>query len=100
MESVKGTRCTRDKRAGQLLNALRRSRGLSPEGLGAALHLAGLGFVSGRQIRRIERDGVIPTARVQFALARFFERRPDQIWMVRGLPPGALAELAREGQAA
>lgn len=47
---------------------------MSPEQLG---HVVG---VSGHTIRRIERDGVIPTPRVQFLLTRYFDMRPTQLW--------------------
>jgi len=73
----------RDQHAGALLEQLRRDRGLSPEGLSHALHAAGLGYVSGKTIRRVE-AGAIPTVRVQFALAQFFDGRvPSQVWVPR-----------------
>lgn len=73
----------RDKRAAALLKQLRIDHGLSPEGLSFALLQARLGHVSGRNIRRIEGVGAIPTPRVQFALARFFDRSPSEIWVLR-----------------
>lgn len=36
--------------------------------------------VSERTLRRVEDDGVVPTARVQFAIARAFGLLPSQIW--------------------
>lgn len=51
---------------------------MSPEQLG---HVAG---VSGHTIRRVERDGVIPTPRVQFLLATHFALRPTQVWQLDG----------------
>lgn len=71
---------SKDKPAGQLLAQWRRDRGLSPEALSWELRVAKLDTVTGRQIRRIERDGVIPNVRTQFALARFFDTSPTQIW--------------------
>ena len=71
-----------DIAAGDMLRQLRTDRGLSPEALSHALHMAGLGFVSGKTIRRIE-GGRIPTVRVQFALAQFFDRVPSQVWVQR-----------------
>lgn len=53
---------------------MRIDRGMSPEQLGYA---AG---VSGHTIRRIERDGVVPTPRVQFLLARALDMRPTEVW--------------------
>jgi len=56
------------------LRSLRIDRGLSPETLGYAVG------ISGHTVRRIEREGVVPTPRIQFALAQFFELRPTEIW--------------------
>lgn len=36
--------------------------------------------VSERTLRRVEEEGVIPTARVQFAIAAAFDRLPSQVW--------------------
>jgi transcriptional regulator with XRE-family HTH domain len=71
---------TRNKRAGRLLKSWRVDRGLSPEQLAWAIAEAKLGFVSGRQIRRIEQEGIVPTPRVMFALARFYDATPTQVW--------------------
>jgi hypothetical protein len=38
------------------------------------------GFISGRQIRRIETEGVIPTPRVMFMLASHFGTTPTAVW--------------------
>jgi DNA-binding XRE family transcriptional regulator len=73
----------RDRAAAALLQQLRTDSGLSPETLSQGIHAAKLGYVSGRQIRRIEREGIIPTARVQFAIAQFFERVPSEVWVPR-----------------
>lgn len=67
------------KIAGRLLGDLRRDKGLSPEALSYAILAAGLGSVSGKTIRRTEK-GMVPTARVQYAVATFFERGVSQIW--------------------
>jgi len=71
---------SRDKAAGRLLREWRLNRGLSPEALSWELRRAKLESVSGRQIRRIEDVGVIPTPRVMFALASYFDARPTDIW--------------------
>jgi transcriptional regulator with XRE-family HTH domain len=70
----------RDRSAGRLLREWRLDRGLSPEALSWELRRAKLESVSGRQIRRIEEIGVIPTPRVMFALASFFGARPTEVW--------------------
>lgn len=79
MASQGSTVLLRNEFAGQILRELRIDRGLSPEALSWQISKAGLGFVSGRQIRRIER-GVIPLPRTMFALARFFDRTPTSMW--------------------
>lgn len=66
------------------VRACRIDRGLSPEALSKAISEASLGHVSGRQIRRIEGDGIVPTPRVQFLLATFFGTTPTQIWPIAG----------------
>lgn len=70
----------RDKAAGRLLREWRLDRGLSPEALSWELRRAKLETVSGKQIRRIEQDGVIPTPRVMFALASYFGAKPTEVW--------------------
>lgn len=60
---------------GAQVRLLRADRGLSPEQLGWATG------VSGPTVRRIER-GAIPTARVQYAIASYFDMRPSQLWPV------------------
>lgn len=70
----------RDRSAGRLLREWRLNRGLSPEALSWELRRAKLESVSGRQIRRIEEQGVIPTPRVMFALASYFDARPTDLW--------------------
>lgn len=52
---------------------MRINRGLTPETLGAEVG------VSGRTIRRIE-DGHMPTVRVMFALASYFEMEVVDLW--------------------
>jgi DNA-binding XRE family transcriptional regulator len=74
---------THNKGAGRLICELRIERGLSPEDLSHEILKAGHGSVSGRTVRRIERRGVVPSVRVQFALARFFERPVTSIWPLR-----------------
>lgn len=76
----KQTHRARNKDAGRLLASWRIDKGLSPEALSWEMSRAGLGHISGRQIRRIENDGVIPTPRTMFGLATFFETTPTAIW--------------------
>lgn len=76
-------RGTRNLQAAELIRRLRIDEGLTPEALAFAIARDGAGTVSGRTIRRIEREGAIPTVRIQFALARHFDMVPSQIW---GLP--------------
>jgi transcriptional regulator with XRE-family HTH domain len=64
---------THNKGAGRLICELRIERGLSPEDLSHEILKAGHGSVSGRTVRRIERRGVVPSVRVQVALARHFD---------------------------
>ena len=78
MASVRPTR--RDRDAGRLLREWRLDRGLSPEALSWELRRAKLETVSGRQIRRIEEQGIVPTPRVMFALASYFDARPSEVW--------------------
>lgn len=70
----------RDRHAGRLIREWRLDRGLSPEALSWELRRAKLESVSGKQIRRIERDGIIPTPRVMYALATYFDARPTEVW--------------------
>lgn len=65
---------TRDRLAALQVKSRRIDAGLSPEQLG---YIVG---VSGHTIRRIEREGIVPTARVQFLLAKYFDSRPTDIW--------------------
>ena len=71
---------TRNRHAGRLLKSWRLDRGLSPEQLAWEIAAAKRGFVSGRQIRRIEAEGIVPTPRVMFMLAQHFGTSPSQIW--------------------
>jgi DNA-binding XRE family transcriptional regulator len=76
----------RNQRAGRLIRELRTDLGLSPEALSHAVYAAGHGSVSARTIRRIERDGLVPRVRVQFALAQFFGRQVTAIWPIPARP--------------
>lgn len=82
---IKGGR--KDKPAAALLADLRRDQGLTPEALSRAIlehpALGARWFVHPNTIRLIERNGTIPTVRVQFALATFFNRLPSDIWRQR-----------------
>lgn len=68
------------------LRALRADRGLSPEQLSFAIQTAGLGYVSGHTIRRAEEGKRNPTARVQYAIAAYFDLRPTELWPVEAQP--------------
>lgn len=61
------------QQVGVTLREMRINRGLTPEALGAVAQ------VSGRTIRRIE-DGHLPTVRVMFALASYFEMEVGDLW--------------------
>lgn len=63
------------KRPNRLLMELRINEGLSPNDLA---YRAG---VSGNTIRLAE-AGYVPSPRVQFAIARVFERQPLDIWPI------------------
>lgn len=67
-------RMSRDHFAASQVRSFRIDHGLSPEQLG------GLIGVSGHTIRRIEEKGMVPTPRVQFAIANFFRLRPTEMW--------------------
>jgi DNA-binding XRE family transcriptional regulator len=69
-------RMSRDRFAASHLRSLRLDRGMSPEQLGWSTG------VSGHTIRRIERLGAVPTPRVQYALAKFFDLRPTELWQI------------------
>lgn len=76
-----------DTYAAQTLVDLRRSHGLSPEALAAAISRDSLargfgnrGAVDAHTIRRIERHGHVPGIRIAFVLANYFDKRPDEIW--------------------
>lgn len=73
----------RDKHAARLIRQLRIDAGKSPEELSWAIYSDQGVRVSGRAIRYIERDGIIPLPRTQFALASYFGRVPSQVWAVR-----------------
>lgn len=69
-----------DMDAAALLTALREAEDKSPEQLARAIHLAGFGFVAGRTIRNIEKEGTVPTLRVRGSIARYFQRTSRDIW--------------------
>jgi DNA-binding XRE family transcriptional regulator len=73
-------RGNRNRQAADLIHRLRIDEGLTPEALAFHITRQGAGTVSGRTIRRIEREGAIPTVRIQFAIAQHFEMVPSQIW--------------------
>lgn len=70
----------RDPTAARLVRQLRIDRGLSPETLSWAIFESTGERISGRAIRYIEHNGTVPTPRVQFAIASYFERLPSQVW--------------------
>lgn len=67
---------SRDRFASLQIRSRRIDAGLSPEQLGYAVG------VSGHTIRRIEATGSIPTARVQFQIARHFDLKPTELWQL------------------
>jgi hypothetical protein len=76
-----------DHIAADKLIHLREARGLSPEGLSLAIKRAApdaawreRGAVDAHTIRRIERRGHVPSPRVRFVLAQFFDIEPGEIW--------------------
>lgn len=81
---------SRDRQAGRLLREWRLDKGLSPEALSWEIRRLRIATVSGRQIRRIEEEGIIPTPRVMFALASYFDAKPTEVW-ARGLRVRAAA---------
>lgn len=85
----------RDHDAANLIKALRVNRGgLSPEQLSPEIRAKGVlaGYpasrvsVSPAEIRLIERTGHIPTPRIKFALAFYFDLIPGQIWKRDAFP--------------
>lgn len=73
----------RDTEAGELLFDLREAKGLSPEQVPHAMRKAGvarLHIPSGRTIRRVEDEGVVPHVRHRFGLAEFYGLNMGQIW--------------------
>lgn len=75
---------SRDLHAAALIRELRIDNGLTPETLSYRIHKAAPDYpVSGRTIRRIEKEGVIPSVRVMFGIARAFQMTPSQIWSAR-----------------
>lgn len=71
----------RDRHAAALVREMRVDRGLTPEALSYEIYrVAPRAPVSGRTIRRIENDGVIPSVRVMFGIASAFGMVPSQIW--------------------
>jgi len=83
-------RGNRNRQAAELIRAFRIDEGLTPEALAHSISRMGAGPVSGRTIRRIEREGAVPTVRIQFALAQHFGMAPSQLW-----PPPKLRTVAR-----
>lgn len=69
-----GTRRPKDKKAAAKLEALMANTGLSPEVLGAQTG------VSGKRIRQILDDHVVPQRRIRYALSRRFELLPSDVW--------------------
>lgn len=77
----------RDYRAADYLRELRELHGLSPHQLAEAIteiatkSTDGVTYtVSSRTIYRIEEQGQVPTARIKFALASFFDVPMYDIW--------------------
>jgi transcriptional regulator with XRE-family HTH domain len=80
-----------DRYAAGFIAELREERGLSAEGLANEIRAArvkdargrDLGTVDAHTIRRIERDGHVPTPRVKLLIATFFGERMTDIWRPR-----------------
>lgn len=71
----------RDRHAATRIKELRVDRGWTPEALSYEIHRIAPRFpVSGRTIRRIERDGAIPSVRVMFGIAQAFGLLPSELW--------------------
>jgi transcriptional regulator with XRE-family HTH domain len=73
----------RDTDAAAVLRDLREARGLSPEEVPHKMRMAGIenrNIPSGRTIRRVEDEGVVPIVRYRFGLAAFYERPITAIW--------------------
>jgi transcriptional regulator with XRE-family HTH domain len=70
----------RNRQAAEMIRRLRTDEGLTPEALAHTISMNGAGPVSGRTIRRIESQAVIPGVRIQFALAQHFGLQPTQMW--------------------
>lgn len=96
-------RTNRDWEAANLIRALRVNRaGLSPEQLSPQIRAKGVqsGYTADRvsvspaEIRLIERTGHIPTPRIKFALALFFDLTPGHIWKADSYPLPDMAVAA------
>ena len=77
----------RDYAAGELLRLLREDAGYSRRELADKIRRHNPDprmHVSDRTMARVEDDGVIPTARVKFALAAEHDRLPSDIWSSAG----------------
>ena len=82
--------CHRDRHAGRHVRELREDRGLTPEQLSYEISKQYPDYpVSGRTIRRVEREGAIPTVRVKFGIARAFGKVPSEIWCSHARRPVA-----------
>jgi DNA-binding XRE family transcriptional regulator len=79
---VVAMRGNRNLQAADAIRRMRVDQGLTPEDLAYRIASKGAGTVSGRTIRRIEDHGVIPTVRIQFAIAKHFGMAPSQLWTV------------------
>ena len=80
-----------DPEAGALVREMREARGLSPEALAVEISAMAAregwtrGTVDAYTIRRIEgkppeRLGRVPSTRVAFVVAQFFDMQPHEIW--------------------
>jgi DNA-binding XRE family transcriptional regulator len=72
--STTQTKRRRNLNTGRKIKRLRRSQGLSPEELGYEIN------VSGRTIRRIEDEGLVPLVRTMFALAQWAGEDVNDLW--------------------
>lgn len=72
---------SKDRHAARRIKELRIDQGWTPEALSYEIAKRTPGYpVSGRTIRRVEREGSIPTVRVMFGLAQVFGMQPSDIW--------------------
>lgn len=70
----------KDRLAADLILAYLEDHGMSPEGFSRAAFNANYGYVSGKQLRRILEEGVVPGLRIRGVVARQMGRAPSAVW--------------------